>query len=96
MKAIKCELCGSTEVIKEDGLYRCKYCNTKYTVAEATKLLSEVQIDRRDEYNNYLILARRAKQENNVKEAKKYFDMVRAIEPNNWEAVFLSCLLFGH
>lgn len=88
MKAIRCELCGSIEIIKEDGLYRCNHCNTKYTVAEAAKLLADVKIDHSEEYSNYMILARRAKQENNVIDAEKYYEMALKIEPNDWEAMF--------
>ena len=88
MKVIRCELCGSTEVIKEDGLYRCNHCNTRYTVAEAANLLTDVKIDHSEEYSNYLIIARRAKQENNAKNAEQYYEMALKIEPNNWEAMF--------
>lgn len=88
MKAIKCELCGSTEVIKSDGIYQCVHCKAKYTVEEATKLLTDVRIDRSEEYNNYLALARRAKGDGNSEEAEKYYDLVLRIEPDNWEAMF--------
>lgn len=35
MQAIKCELCGSNELIKKDGFFQCEYCGTKYTLEEA-------------------------------------------------------------
>lgn len=88
MKAIKCELCGSTDVVKSEGVYQCAHCKAKYTVEEATKLLTEVKIDRSEEYDNYLSLARRAKGDRNAEEAEKYYDLVLRIEPDNWEAMF--------
>ncbi len=39
MKAIKCELCGSNQLIKKDGYYQCEHCCTKYTLEEAKKLI---------------------------------------------------------
>lgn len=39
MQAIKCELCGSNEFTKVEGLFQCNHCNTKYTLEEAKKLM---------------------------------------------------------
>lgn len=38
--------------------------------------------------NKYLLLARRAREENNAEDAKKYYDMVRTEDPDNAEAKF--------
>ena len=37
--AIKCELCGNTEFVKEEGMFVCKGCNTKYSLEEAKKMM---------------------------------------------------------
>jgi uncharacterized Zn finger protein (UPF0148 family) len=42
MKAMVCEMCGSNDVVKADGVYVCQHCGTKYTTEEARKLLVEV------------------------------------------------------
>ena len=42
MKQIKCEMCGSNDIIKQDGVYVCQYCGAKYSVDEAKKLMVEV------------------------------------------------------
>lgn len=42
MKTIKCEMCGSNDVIKSEGYYVCQSCGTKYSVEEAKKLLIEI------------------------------------------------------
>ena len=39
MQAIKCELCGSNQLIKKDGFFQCEHCDTKYTLEEAKKLI---------------------------------------------------------
>ena len=88
MKAMRCEMCGSHELVKQDGMYVCQYCGTKYTVEEARKLLGTVKIDRTEETENYLILARRARESNDSVNAEKYYGMVLQTDPNNWEAVF--------
>ena len=40
------------------------------------------------EQNNYLLLARQARAENNAEDARKYYDMVRTDDPGNPEAKF--------
>lgn len=39
MKAMTCEMCGSNQFTKIDGLYLCDHCGTKYTPEEAKKLM---------------------------------------------------------
>lgn len=40
MKAIQCEMCSSTDIVKKEGFFVCQYCGTKYTVDEARKLMA--------------------------------------------------------
>lgn len=42
MKKIACEMCGSTDIIKKDGVFVCEYCGCKYSPEEAIKLIVEV------------------------------------------------------
>ena len=39
--AMICEICGSTDLVKQDGFFVCQSCGTKYTVEEARKLLGD-------------------------------------------------------
>lgn len=39
MKRITCESCGSTDVIKEDDFYICKYCGSKYLADDVKKII---------------------------------------------------------
>ena len=54
MTKIVCELCGSNDVIKQDGFYVCQHCGTKYSIEEAKKLIGTVRIDRQEESKNLL------------------------------------------
>jgi uncharacterized Zn finger protein (UPF0148 family) len=68
MKKLTCEMCGSTNLVKQDGMFVCQDCGTKYSVEEAKKMMIEgtvevagtVKIDRSDNYNNLVQLARDA------------------------------------
>ena len=41
MKQLTCEMCGSTELMKQDGVFVCQTCGTKYSVEEAKKMMVE-------------------------------------------------------
>ena len=38
MKQLTCEMCGSTDLLKQDGVFVCQTCGTKYSVEEAKKM----------------------------------------------------------
>ena len=99
MKQIVCEMCGSKDLVKRDGVYICEYCGAKYTAEEAKKLMIEgtvdvsgstVKVDSSDELTNLYQLARRARATNDDATAAKYYDMILLKEPNSWEATFYS------
>ena len=43
MKELQCELCGSTDIIKQEGVFVCQSCNTKYSLEEAKKILAKAR-----------------------------------------------------
>ena len=88
MNALKCEMCGGVNLIKEDGYFVCQSCGVKYTVEEAKKL--RVEIDRTGELDNLLQLARRARQTENINDGYKYYAEIASIDPHNWEGFFYS------
>ena len=96
MKALTCEMCGSTNLIKEGGVFVCQSCGTKYSVEEAKKMMVEgtvdvkgtVKVDTSDELNNLYEIARRAKDSDNSENATKYYDMILVKDPSSWEANF--------
>lgn len=96
MKALTCEMCGSTNLIKEGGVFVCQSCGTKYSVEEAKKMMIEgtvdvkgtVKVDTSDELKNLYEIARRNKDNNNDENAMKYYDMILVKDPKSWEANF--------
>ena len=92
MKPLVCEMCGSHDVVKQNGVFVCQHCGTKYSVEEAKKMMVEgtVKIDNSDKFNNLYHLAKRARLENDEVNAAKYYSMVLENDPTNWEASFYS------
>lgn len=45
MKAMKCEICGSSDLTKKDGMFVCDYCGTKYTAEEARNMMIDGTVD---------------------------------------------------
>ena len=45
MKRLTCEMCGGTNLIKQDGVFVCQTCGAKYSVEEAKKLMNEGPVD---------------------------------------------------
>ena len=88
MQVIKCELCGSGELIKQDGLFVCQHCGTKYSLEEARKLLGSVRIDKTDDTENYRVVARRALKDSDFERAAQFYDLILHNAPNDLEAVF--------
>ena len=92
MKALVCEMCNSTDLIKQDGFFVCQSCGMKYSLEEAKKMMVEgtVKVDNSDFVQKYLQNARRAKQKEDWTEAEKYYNMVEQNDPTNIEAIFYS------
>lgn len=78
MKQLTCEMCGGTDLVKQDGVFVCQSCGTKYSVEEAKKMMIEgtvnvkgtVKVDNSDYVQKYLVNARRAKKVGIGKEQK--------------------------
>ena len=96
MKQIKCELCGSIELIKQEGVYVCQHCGAKYSSEEAKKMMvdgvvevtGKLKLDSSDKLANLYKIARRAKDDNNAESAAKYYEQILIDDPDSWEATF--------
>lgn len=90
MKQLTCEMCGSTDLLKQDGVFVCQACGCKYSLEEAKKMMVEgtVKIDNSDKLKNLYVLARQAKESNDAENAVKYYDLIKQEDPNSWEACF--------
>lgn len=103
MKALTCEMCGSTNLIKQDGVYVCQSCGTKYSVEEAKKMMVEgtvdvkgtVQVDRSNETKNLISLANSAIESVNGEEAYSYANRALENDPQNAQAWFIKMKAVG-
>lgn len=97
MKQLTCEMCGSTDLLKQDGAFVCQSCGTKYSIEEAKKMMVEgtvevtgtVKVDSSDKISNFLMMAKNAYDANNLQEAENYCNKIIEIEPNHYEAWFI-------
>ena len=98
MKQLTCEMCGGTDLMKQDGAFVCQNCGMKYSVEEAKKMMIEgtvdvqgtVKVDNTAFVQKYLANARRAKDKEDWPETEKYYNMVEQNDPTNIEAIFYS------
>lgn len=96
MKQLTCEMCGGTDLMKQDGVFVCQSCGCKYSVEEAKKMMIEgtvdvqgtVKVDMSEKVRNLYVMARRAKDDNNAELASKYYEMITFENPDDWEALF--------
>ena len=83
MAIISCPECGKQT---SDRAISCPDCgcpiNTKQVVAP--------QVDVSKEVEKLIVLARRARESSDSKNAKKYYDQILNKDPGNWEAIFFS------
>lgn len=95
MKQLICEMCGSTDLLKQDGVFVCQICGTKYSVEEAKKMMIEgtvdvsgstVKVDNTDQIKNFIEMAKSAYDADNKGEAEAYCNRIIEIDPQNYEA----------
>jgi len=97
MKRLTCEMCGGTEFVKDGDFFVCQSCGLKYTLENARKMMqddsaaesgSAAKPDESDKVRKLLQLARRAREEENGEDAKKYYELAMMEDPDNWESAF--------
>jgi len=97
MRQLTCEICGSTDVIKQGNYFVCQECGCKYSIQETKNLVmggdsgdvvGTVKIDTSNELDNLYQLARRARDDNNTDNAQKYYEQIVVKDPSSWEANF--------
>lgn len=103
MKQLTCEMCGGTDLVKQDGVFVCQSCGIKYSVEEAKKMMVEgvvevtgtVKVDNSEKVEKILINARRAYSDKNYKEAQSLFGQVLNEQTDNYEAILFQGLSLG-
>ena len=95
MKLLKCEVCGSAELTKKDGLFVCDYCGAKYSVEEVRKMAVQgkvevsgnVTIDNSNRLQSFVKAAYDALVETDFDGARKYAEEALSVDPNNADAL---------
>lgn len=103
MKRLTCEMCGSTDLMKENGVFVCQTCGCKYSVEEAKKMMVEgvvqvegtVKVDNSDKVETYKDMAISAYNAGNTKEAYQYFLKVLEINPTDYQSIFYKGMCQG-
>lgn len=98
MKQMTCEMCGGTDLIKQDSVFVCQTCGTKYSVEEAKKMMIEgkvdvsgstVQVDSSGLIENYYKMAENAYASNNYVETENYCNRIIEIDSSYYKAWIL-------
>ena len=98
MQALICEMCNSHDIVKQDGLYVCQSCGTKYSIEEAKRMFQNgmtVQIDRGNEIENRVNNAINEYNSGNYDVAFNLFSDVLNIDPNNYRAIIYKGICSG-
>lgn len=96
MKQLICEMCGSTDMVKQDGVFICQTCGCKYSIDEARKMMVDgtvevtgtVKVDNTATLDNFKNIARSAIKSRNYEEAENYSNKIIELDPKNsfaWE-----------
>ena len=94
MKQLTCEMCGSTDLMKQDGVFVCQSCGMKYSVEEAKKMMIEgtvdiqgtVKVENTAQIENLWRLAQSSYDSQNYAQAEEFCNQVIAIDAKNYEA----------
>lgn len=101
MKQLTCEMCGGTDLIKQDGVFVCQSCGMKYSVEDAKKMMIEgtvevqgtVRVDSSEELNKLYKAARNARETSDDATALRHYESISAKDPDSWEAMFYLVIL---
>lgn len=94
MKQLICEICGGTELLKQDGMFMCQSCGCRYSVEEVRKMVVEgtvevagtVKVDDTAKIDNYLALSQNAYDSRNGQTAIDYANKALEIDAKNPKA----------
>ena len=99
MKKLVCEMCGSSDLLKQGGVFVCQGCGCKYSVEEARKMMMEdggaaapaaptggSSAVNQAQIDNYLSMAKSALEGSNNEEAENYANKIIEMDPQNWQA----------
>lgn len=81
--AIKCEMCGSPDLVKDGEYFECKHCGCKYTVAEIKKQMGvvTVSVDQNDKKDSLMKKANTEFDAADFSKALESYNKVLEIDP---------------
>ncbi len=90
MAALVCDLCGGKLIMGAGGIATCESCGMEHTAERMKEKVQEikgtVRVDNTHMIENYLEMARTAKDAGNNSEAETYCNKVIEIDPTNYKA----------
>jgi len=90
MKQLVCEMCGSTDLMKQEGVFVCQTCGTKYSVEDAKKMMMEVEgtvnVQNAAQLDNLMNLAHSSFDSKNYAKAEDFCNQVIAMNDQNYDA----------
>ncbi len=100
MKQLICEICNSTNFVKEGGSFVCQNCGMKYSSEEAKNIingiaLSQTKKDCSKEIKNKVENAIREFNSNNLTQAYSMLSDVLNVDPENTDAIIYKSLALG-
>ncbi|MBR2506326.1 MAG: TFIIB-type zinc finger domain-containing protein [Bacilli bacterium] len=106
MKQLTCEMCGSNDLIKQDGVFVCQSCGCKYSVEEAKKMMVEVsgsvsietpvEVKGIAQIETMLENATNTYNQGNYVEAYRLFSEVLNLDPRHPKAILYRGLSAGY
>ena len=105
MTKIQCELCGSTDIMKEEGFFVCQHCGCKYSLEEARKMMIEgkvdvsgstVKVDTSNELKGRFMLALDEYNDNRLRSADNAIEEIIKIDPMISDVWYLRSIIYRH
>ena len=87
MKQLVCEMCGSTDLLKDGGVFVCQSCGCRYTVEEAKKMMVEgvVEVQGTVSIDNTVDVQGTVQVDNTANVERYLANARRAKEKQDWE-----------
>lgn len=95
MRPLICDMCSSNNMVKQDGLFVCQSCGTKYSVDEAKRMMFDgpieiegiIKIDRSEDFDNLSQLAQSSMKDKLFKDALYYSKEALEIKPDDIDMI---------
>jgi len=93
MKKLACEMCGSTNIVKKEGLWCCQSCGAKYSPEKAKKMMVEGTV-KVDSASNHKKIAKNAFFDDKYEMAYNLYRRVIELDADDLESVYIVGLIY--